>query len=497
MLGTGPGQRVELGDGTFTVVGLVENGGDLDDGFGLVAQLPGPPTAATVYLDTDSDTLARFTLPSGAAMVVGERGRSADAVATGAVLLASVILVVLVALVAVAAFFVVARRRLRHLGLLAAVGADRRHLGLVMTAHGALLGAAAVGAGTVLSLGAWLLVADRLEPLIGRRLDQTAVPWLAVTAWAMVTVAATSIAAAWPTRQLLRVPVVAALEGRPPESRPHTTFRPVRPLLLLAAGLAALWLASDPLRSTGALVLLLIGTALVIAAVVTCGPPLVALIGRLSGQASIAVRLAGRDLARYRHRSGAALAALTLIVGLAVATIGATTAATAGHDEGNLGSNQVMLRVGEVPGWDDVAPVPERTPAEIAELDQAAGRIADELDAPAPTPVDVALVPDEAVVGGEGLPVAVVTEDIGDGFGLVLDLVYVASEPLLSAAASTGWRPEPDSCRCEPRICGSSRYVPSPSIPNDSNPATAPCPAPSSPRPSCNGGVGGTQGPAG
>jgi putative ABC transport system permease protein len=61
--------------------------------------------------------------------------------------LATVVLL-LVALIAAAGFVVVAQRRLRQLGMLAAIGATQRHLRLVLLANGATVGAIAAVAGT-------------------------------------------------------------------------------------------------------------------------------------------------------------------------------------------------------------------------------------------------------------------------------------------------------------------------------------------------------------
>ena len=62
-------------------------------------------------------------------------------------LVATTLVMALVGLIAAAGFVVVAQRRQRQLGLLAAIGATERHLRLVMVANGAIVGvvAAAVG----------------------------------------------------------------------------------------------------------------------------------------------------------------------------------------------------------------------------------------------------------------------------------------------------------------------------------------------------------------
>ncbi len=53
------------------------------------------------------------------------------------------------------------------------------------------------------------------------------------------------------------------------------------------------------------------------------------------------------------------------------------------------------------------------------------------------TPVDVAVIPNLDITGAEGLPVAVLTVDEGDGFHSIVDLVYVASAQPLDRSGAT------------------------------------------------------------
>ena len=63
---------------------------------------------------------------------------------------------------------------------------------------------------------------------------------------------------------------------------------------------------------------LVLGLVALIVAVILLAPLCLALLARLGRRAPIAVRLALRDLARYRARSGSALAAISLGVLIAV-----------------------------------------------------------------------------------------------------------------------------------------------------------------------------------
>ena len=92
---------------------------------------------------------------------------------------------------------------------------------------------------------------------------------------------------------------------------------------------------------------------LVIAALIACviacallAPFVVDRLARLAGRAPLATRLALRDLARYRSRSGAALAAVSFAVFLATVTI---VIASVRFDDAldyvapNMASNQLIL----------------------------------------------------------------------------------------------------------------------------------------------------------
>ncbi|HET6744292.1 MAG TPA: FtsX-like permease family protein [Candidatus Limnocylindria bacterium] len=431
ILSSAPGQDVQLGGRDLRVVALVENPADLDDAFALVTQLPGGADSASLYVDAPVGLAAGFRPPSGATAVVKTRSPGTVSLTDGAALVASSLLMLLVALVAVAAFSVIAQRRLPQLGLLAATGATRRQLGWVMTGHGALIGSVSAIVGAAVALAAWPMVARYLEPLLSYRIDTTNIPWLFVAAALALTIAAATAAASWPSRELLALPITEALSGRPHRNATTTTTRRWVAPMLLVAGLAALGL-SGPVDSLTSLLLTVAGAGLVIAATVATGPLLIATAGRLGASVAVAVRLAGRDLARYRRRSGAALGALSLIIGLAVATVVTTSSAVYAADEGNLSDRQVMLRVGEIPSRGDVAPIPERSPEEVARLDAAADDVAQQLGGASVTPVDVTVIPNLDIAGAEGLPVAVLTVDEGDGFHRIVDLVYVASAQLLS-----------------------------------------------------------------
>ena len=128
-----------------TVVGLVENPGDLDDELALVARAHAdPPTGGNGPGAASPERAAALPATLGGGSRRARLPRRACATATqserataaaGALALATVVLL-LVALIAAAGFVAVAQRRLRQLGMLAAVGATNKHLRLVLLATG-------------------------------------------------------------------------------------------------------------------------------------------------------------------------------------------------------------------------------------------------------------------------------------------------------------------------------------------------------------------------
>ena len=74
---------------------------------------------------------------------------------------AAVLGMLLIALVGVGGFTVLAQRRLRAIGMLAAQGATQRHIRLVVRANGAATGIVGAIAGAVLGFLAWLAYRPR------------------------------------------------------------------------------------------------------------------------------------------------------------------------------------------------------------------------------------------------------------------------------------------------------------------------------------------------
>ena len=120
------------------------------------------------------------------------------------------------------------------------------------------------------------------------------------------------------------------------------------------------------------------------------GPLAIRLFARAAGHAPIAVRLALRDLARYQARSGAALAAITLALGIAatVVIIAAAEEKKAAGEPPNLSNRQIRVYTGATEGPEGVA---IQTPAQLERMAARVRQLAADLDDAAVIPLHNAL----------------------------------------------------------------------------------------------------------
>jgi putative ABC transport system permease protein len=313
------------GGTAWRVTGIVQDPSNLADQFALVApgQVRQPsqvvmllgPAAAQRAISGGNGTLpgvpaANVSFPTAAA------GKFSPATV---ILLVEVLGLVFIGLVSVAGFSVMAQRRLRALGMLGAIGATERNLRLVMITGGLAVGVAGALAGVAAGLAAWFAYVPTLQQASGHVVDAANLPWWALALGVAFAVATSVLAARHPARTMAAVPVVTALSGRP--APPKAVHRAVLPgVIVFAAGLVCLATA-DGLAgaggSGGAPALHLVGGLVaVIIGIVLLAPSAVSML-RASSRLPVAIRIALRDLARYRARSGAALAAITFAVFLA------------------------------------------------------------------------------------------------------------------------------------------------------------------------------------
>ena len=366
------------------VVGMVENPQNLLDNFALFA--PGQlssPSQVTVLFDASAAELAKFTFPHGTHAVTPQHSNGiAPAIIVFAV---AIVALIFIGLVAVAGFTVLAQRRLRGLGMLSALGATDRNVRLVMVTNGALVGVLGALIGAVLGFAIWIPYAPHLSRSAHHRIAWTDLPWWLIAVALVLAVLTATLASRRPARAVARTPVVAALSGRPAPATPvHRSAVPG--VVLLLVGPLLLAFSGGWGGNGGKQTLFLLGGLLACAlGLLLIAPLAVTVLGVNSGRAPVAVRIALRDLYRYRARSGAALAASSFAVLIAMLiTLIATGrfADPVDYFGPNLAANQALLYTpgNDANGNDPLrtAPASQRgqTPLSEAKLRADANRIA-------------------------------------------------------------------------------------------------------------------------
>ena len=369
------GSRWTVGGVTRTVTGIVENPQNLLDEFALV--VPGQvtkPDSVTVLFDASG---------RGTSGLNGMQITTPQAVANGNVInpetisiAAAVLGMLLIALVGIGGFTVLAQRRLRSIGMLAAQGATERHIRLVVLANGAATGVVGAVAGFVLGFLVWLAYRPSAEASAHHVMGVFELPWTVIVIAMVLAVIATCFAASRPARAIARTPIVAALAGRPPALRAtrHLAipvgigFLVVAFLLLGAAGAAG--------ANGGGIGDVALGFIALAVAIVLLAPALLGVVAAAGRHAPIGIKLALRDLARYRARSGPALAAISLSTLIAVIICVASAARFGNmldYAGPNLTSSQLIVYTPTGPNG--VA----ASSASTAQADQVAKQIAADL----------------------------------------------------------------------------------------------------------------------
>jgi putative ABC transport system permease protein len=433
------GETLVLDARRRTVVGIVENPGDLSDEFALVSPTTaGAPDSVTVLVDADAGSLDAYrqdTEPGSRSAWAGSASRgNGQPVGVLAMFSVATVFLLLASLVAAAGFAVIAQRRLRQLGMLAAIGATPKHLRLVSLANGAVVGMIGAVLGTVAGLAIWFAVLPTLETAFDHRIDALSLPWTLLALVVLVAVLGATAAAWWPGRAVARVPVMLALTARPAKPKPaHRSA--ILAAVLIAGGIGSLALAdrtSRPLIVAG-LIATILGTLLL-------GPLAIRSLARAAGYAPIAPRLALRDLARYQARAGAALAAITLALGITAAVVVTAAAEEKQEDDRmaaappNLSDRQIRVYIGRTQD-PQLIPTPTQTSAQLARSAERVRQLAAGLDQAAVIPLWKALqpgIPPMVTFDGEraSVTVGLVRQVTPKSFTLGSGL-YVATPPLL------------------------------------------------------------------
>jgi putative ABC transport system permease protein len=372
---------------TRSVTGIVQNPESLLDEFALV--IPGQVT-------TPDNVTVLFDAPGASASSLSTNGMNVTTEQTVAntneinpetiSIAAAVLGMLLIALVGIGGFTVLAQRRLRAIGMLAAQGATQRHIRLVVRANGAATGIVGAVAGAVLGLLAWLAYRPQAENSAHHVMGVLQLPWAVIGISMALAIIATYFAASRPAKTIAKVPVVAALAGRPPAPRKTRHLAIPIGLCFLVGAFLLLGAAGATAGKGGGqnngMLELAVGFIALTVSIVLLAPALLSVVAAAAGWSPIAVRLALRDLARYRARSGPALAAISLSTLIAV-IICVASAARFGdvldYAGPNLDSHQLIVY--EPGNSDGRSAVAENNPtaAQIAAAPKVAKDIAAEL----------------------------------------------------------------------------------------------------------------------
>jgi putative ABC transport system permease protein len=345
------GSRWTVDGVSRTVTGIVSNPESLLDEFALV--IPGQvknPDSVTVLFDApgaSAASLSTNTMQVTTAQTVANTNEiNPETISIAAAVLG----MLLIALVGIGGFTVLAQRRLRAIGMLAAQGATQRHIRLVVRANGAATGIVGAIAGAVLGFLAWLAYRPQAENSAHHVMGAFQLPWAVIGISMALAIIATYFAASRPAKTIAKVPVVAALAGRPPAPKKtrHLAI-PIGLCFLVGAFLLLGAAGATPGNGGGqnnGMLELALGFIVLAVAIVLLAPALLSVVAAAGKRSPVAIRLALRDLARYRARSGPALAAISLSTLIAV-IICVASAARFGdvldYAGPNLSSNQLIV----------------------------------------------------------------------------------------------------------------------------------------------------------
>jgi putative ABC transport system permease protein len=214
-------------------------------------------------------------------------------------------------------------------------------------------------------------------------------PWTVVWVSMALAVLACYAAATRPARAIARVPVVTALSGRPPAPKPARYLAVPFGLGFLALAFFLLGLAGSGISANAGgngpgtqntqLEEVVFGLVALVVAVVLLSPACLAVLARLGRWTPVTVRLALRDLARYRARSGPALAAISLSV-LIAAVVLVISAARFGGAADYVGPNLTSSQLVVYPPGHGNPNGPRPTASQLAMTRTTAQRIAASLD---------------------------------------------------------------------------------------------------------------------
>ena len=373
---------------TWTVTGVVANPQSLEDEFALV--LPGQVTSpdnVTVLFNAPGQTASAVQSKTGLNVTTAQTIANSNTINPETISVAAAVLgMLLIALVGIGGFAVLAQRRLRAIGMLAAQGARERDIRLVIRANGAATGVIGAVAGLVLGFLAWLAYRPQAETSAHHLMGVFQLPWTVIGISMALAVIATYYAASRPAKAIAKTPVVAALAGRPPalKATRHLAI-PVGCCFLAGAFLLLGAAGAGGGGNGGGMMTVVLGFVALAVAIVLLAPPFLGVVAYAGRLAPVAIRLALRDLARYRARSGPALAAISLATLIAVIICVASAARFGNvldYAGPNLTSSQLVVYAPGGPGGQQICPGgcgPQTPQVSMAKAEQVTKEIAADL----------------------------------------------------------------------------------------------------------------------
>lgn len=324
-IGRGVGERVRLDDmwGERVITGIVVMERAVSaDLVVLGGDTPRDRSAERTWfvdVQTGASRVAGMIRAMDSGVVVIERATPVVREDDGrqAVLLASGLLAILSALVTSSALASGARGRLRELGLVGAVGADRRTRTLVVLAGGLFLGVAAAAVGGV--LGAVTGAAALAFP--GRLVDHAThgIVWSwADVALALAIGAGTALVAAiLPARWTASMSITESLGDR---VRPmHRDEEGLNRLGLLAVLCGVGLVVAGGVAPGVAVLLVMVGATTIVTGFAVACPGLLRSVSSPASVLPVSVRIALRDLGRHPREAGFGIAAIMTVLAAVIA----------------------------------------------------------------------------------------------------------------------------------------------------------------------------------
>lgn len=382
-------------DQKYTVVGLARSFTEPDRR--TVYATPNTPLvppdaqASTVYLadlpaGTDADTLSDQLLGNGLMLlpranvvdpppVLDARvSRGGDVGATAVIVLVVAFGILEIVLLAGTAFAVGARRQTRELGLVAAAGGIPRDVRRIVLVQGLFIGLLGAGGAVVIAILATVAGRPLWEKMLSTLIVGVRIPWGTLVLIASLGILAGLGAAIVPAVSAGKQAPMAALNGR--FAAAIGTVRLRKPAVALVLGgvvstvIGSIWMAGmleaarklnaenavdyrTTVTPTGPIALVLLGVLSAIIGLVWVLPNLVGKVAGVARFLPLSGRLALRDAARHRHRTGPAAAAIMMSVGataaMAFAISNSIAADAANYVPASIHGDALLLFDGTIP----------------------------------------------------------------------------------------------------------------------------------------------------